>query len=319
MRALLLSLLALALWPAGSIATACDSSSCSLLTRGENSLLPKKQFRLDLTFGYTDQGALLRGSQEVDAVFRPRVFLERQQIYPSFHRDIDGYDRVVQMDLTYGLGARFNLTASLPLALWHAHEVAHGAFRQEYGTTGVGDALVGLRAAFGPRGLVSGLSLKVPTGRYRIGGEFGGGIQDPTLQPGTGAVDFVGSLQYSWRADSLRLTWAVAGSYQATTTNSLDYRFGNQTVVTAGAARPLTSRLSASLQAKLFHQARNQYLGQGVPSTGSTVVYVTPGLRLSAPGKVSLYAFVLLSPYRYVNEAQLGSRVGILAGLSKVF
>src|SRR5260370_21094593 len=156
MGAVLRRLLALALWPAGSIATACDSSSCSLLTRGENSLLPKKQFRLDLTFGYTDQGALLRGSQEVDAVFRPRVFLERQQIYPSFHRDIDGYDRVVQMDLTYGLGARFNLTASLPLALWHAHERAHGAFQQEYGTTRVADTLALPRAAFAPRGLLPG-------------------------------------------------------------------------------------------------------------------------------------------------------------------
>ena len=319
-KPLLLTLLALAPWPGGSLATACDSSSCSLLTRGENSLLPRKQFRLDLTFGYTDQGALLRGSQEVDAVFRPRVFLERQQIYPSIHRDIDGYDRVGQMDLTYGLGTRFNVIASLPLALWHAHEVAHGDFQQQYGTTGVGDALLGLRAAFGPRGLVSGLSVKLPTGRYRIGGEFGdGGIQDPALQPGTGAMDFVGSLQYSWRADSLRLTWAVAGSFQATTTNPLDYRFGNQAIVTAGASRPLTDRLSASLQAKLFHQDRNQYLGQGVPSTGSTVVYITPGLRLSAPGRVSLYAFVLLSPYRYVNEAQLGPRVGVLAGLSKVF
>jgi len=126
---LLVTLLVLPPLAAGPLATACDSSSCSLLTRGENSLIPRKQLRLDLTFGYTDQGALLRGSQEVDAVVRPRVFLERQQIYPSFHRDIDGYDRVVQMDLTYGLGARFNLTASLPLALWHAHEVAHGDFR----------------------------------------------------------------------------------------------------------------------------------------------------------------------------------------------
>ena len=319
MRTLLLALFILGLLDTGPLATACDSSSCSLLTRGENSLISKNRVRLDLTLGYTDQGALLRGSQGVDAVFRPRVFLERQQVYPSFHRDIDGYDRAVQMDMTYGLGARFNLTASLPLALWHAHEVAHGDFQQQYGTTGLGDALLGLRAAFGPRGLVGGLSLKLPTGRYRIGGEFGGGIQDPTLQPGTGAVDFVGSLQYSWRADSLRLTWAVAGSYQATTTNPLDYRFGNQAIVTAGAARPLTSRLSASLQAKLFHQDRNQYLGQGVPSTGSTVVYVTPGLRLSAPGRVSLYAFVLLNPYRYVNEAQLAPRVGVLAGLSKLF
>ena len=316
----LVAILALALLSAGRPAPACDSSSCSLLTRGENSLIPRKRFRLDLTFGYTDQGALLRGSQGVDAVFRPRVFIERQQIYPSFHRDIDGYDRVVQMDATYGLGTRFNLVASLPLALWHAHDVAHGEFQQQYGTRGVGDALLGVRAAFGPRGLVGGLSVKLPTGRYKIGGEFGdGGIQDPTLQPGTGALDLVGSLQYSWRADSLGLTWAVAGSYQRTTTNPLEYRFGNQAIVTLGASRSLTTRLSASLQAKLFHQDRNRYLGEGVPSTGSTVAYVTPGLRLSAPGRVSLYAFLLLNPYRYVNEAQLAPRVGVLAGLSKMF
>lgn len=223
------------------------------------------------------------------------------------------------MDVTYGLGARLNVTTSLPLALWHAHYVAHGNVAQEYGTTGLGDALVGLRGALGPRGLVGGASIKLPTGRYRIGGEFGGGIQDPTLQPGTGSVDFVGSLQFSWRSDFLRLRWSVSGSYQLTATNPLEYRFGNQTILAASVARPLSTWVSASLQAKLFHQDRNQFLGVGVPSTGSTTVYVTPGVRVNGPGNVSVYAFVLLTPYSYVNEAQLAPRFGVLAGLSKVF
>lgn len=290
-----------------------------MLTRGENSLVPRKGLRLDLSFGYADQGRLQQGSREVDAVFRPRIFLERQTIFPAFHRDLDGYDRVLQLDVTYGLSTRLNLTTSLPLALWHAHDVAHGNVAQEYGTTGLGDALVGFRGAFGPRGLVGGASIKLPTGRYRIGGEFGGGIQDPTLQPGTGSVDFVGSGQYSWRSDFLRLRCSVSGSYQLTTTNDLEYRFGNQTIVAAGVARPLSTQLSASLQVKLFHQDRNQFLGEGVPSTGSTTVYVTPGLRVNGPRNVSIYAFVLLTPYSYVNEAQLAPRVGVLAGLSKVF
>ncbi len=302
----------------GPAAEACDSATCSLLTRGASGLLPKKRFRLDFSFGYSDQSVLLRGGQEVDEVYRPRVFLERGTVIPGFHRDVDGYDRVVQADGAYGLSTRVNLVASVPIPVWHSHEVAHGSVAQEYGTVGIGDTLVGARWSLRPRALVAGFSVKLPTGRHDIGGEYRGGIQDPTLQPGTGATDFVGSLQYSW-AVPWRMGAAVAASYQATTTNDFDYRFGNQLVVTAGVSRPISERLSASLQGKLYHQDRNQYRGVGVPSTGSTMVYVTPGLRFSAPGRVSLYAFLLLVPYRHVNEAQLGPRAAVLTGLSKVF
>jgi Putative MetA-pathway of phenol degradation len=313
----LLAGLALTFLGASSPVTACDSTSCSLLTRGENVLVPKRKFRLDLSFGYTDESVLLRGSQEVATVLR--LLLEAKRILPDFHSDIDGFDRSVQMDVTYGLGSRVNLSASVPLALWRTHEVAHGGFQGEYGTEGIGDTLFGLRWSMRPRRLVAGLALKVPTGDHKVGGEFGGGIQDPALQPGTGAFDVVGSLQYGWRSEALGLNASVAGSYQLTTTNDLEYRFGNQAIVTAGVARPLVSRFSASLQAKVYHQARNRYLGQGVPSTGGTFVYINPGVRFTAPRSLSLYAFVLLVPYRHVNEAQLGPRVGILTGLSKLF
>ena len=318
-RPFLVALLFLVGWSAGAAATACDSASCSLLTRGANGLLPAKKFRLDVSFGYADQAVLMHGSQEVDAVYRPRVFLERQLVIPGFHRDLAGYDRVLQADLTYGLSSRVNVVASVPLAIWHAHDVAHGAVAQEFGTVGLGDSLLGVRLSLRPRRLVGGFSVKVPTGRHDIGGEFGGGIQDPTLQPGTGAFDFVGMLMYSWRADRLGLDFAVAASYQATTTNSLDYRFGSQAITTVGVAHSVTSRLTVSLQGKLFHQDRSQYLGQGVPSTGGTFVYLTPGLRLRAQRGFSMYAFLLLVPYRYVNEAQLAPRAAILTGVSKLF
>jgi hypothetical protein len=301
------------------LATACDSTSCTLLTRGENILLRKGQFRLDVSFGYTDQSLLLRGSQEVETVLRPRILLEAKRIVPDFHRDIDGYDRFVQADATYGLGSRLNLSATVPLALRQAHEVAHGGFQAEYGTEGIGDALVGVRWSMRPRRLVAGFAVKLPTGDHEVGGEFGGGIQDPTLQPGTGAFDFVGSLQYAFRIEALGLNATAAGSYQLTTTNHLDYRFGNQAIGTVGVARPLTGSLAASLQLKLYHQGRSLYLGQGVPSTGGTFVYLSPGLRFTAPRSFSLYAFVLLAPYRNVNESQLGPRIGVLTGVSKVF
>jgi hypothetical protein len=312
----LLAGLATAVAASAPLATACDST---LLTRGENVLLPKKKFRLDLSFGYTDESALLHGSREVDTVLRPLVAFAAKRILPDFHSDIDGFDRSVQMDVTYGLGSRVNLSASVPLALWQSHDVAHGGFRGEYGTEGIGDTLVGLRFSLRPRRLVAGLALKLPTGDHKVGGEFGGGIQDPSLQPGTGAFDVVGSVQYSWRIEALGLNASAAGSYQLTSTNDLEYRFGNQAIATLGVARPLTSRFSASLQAKVFHQGRNEYLGLGVPSTGGTYVYVNPGLRFAGPRSFSLFAIVLLSPYRYVNESQLGPRVGVLTGMSKVF
>ena len=304
---------------AGTAVFACDSSSCSLLTRGDNGLVGKKRLRLDLSFGYTNQSRPLDGSENTDLVLRPRVFLEQQLVFPDFHQDRSGYDSVLQFDATYGLGKRVNLLTSFPLMTRHAHDVVHQDLQQAFGTTGIGDTLVGARAAVGPRGLVAGASLKIPTGSYEVDGEFGGGIQDPTLQPGTGAFDFVGVLLYTGPGRPLGLTWSLSGSYQATTTNRLEYRFGNQAIFAAGMARAVNSKVSLSFQAKYFHQDRNDFLGQGVPSTGSEVFYLTPGCRVSPSRTVSLYGFVLFVPYEKVNERQLGPRLAVLTGLSKTF
>lgn len=307
-------------WGGGGAALfACDSSSCSLLTRGDNGLVGKKRLRLDLSYGYTDQSAPLDGSEKADLVLRPRVFLEQQRIFPDFHRDLSGYDSVVQFDATYGLGKRINLLTSFPLMTRHQHDVVHQDLQEAFGTTGVGDTLVGARVAAGPRGMVLGASMKIPTGSHEVGGEFGGGIQDPTLQPGTGAFDVVGVVLYTGPGRPLGLTWSLSGSYQATTTNSLEYRFGNQAILTAGVARSVNATLSLSFQAKYFHQDRNEFLGQGVPSTGSEVFYLTPGLRVNASRTVSFYGFLLLVPYQRVNEQQLGPRLAVITGLSKTF
>lgn len=281
--------------------------------------MPPRKLRLDLSFGYGSQDRLLRGSHDTASVLRPRVFLENGAILPDFHRDLRGYDRTLQLDLSYGLSARWNLVASAPLLVWHGHDVAHGPVAQAYGTRGFGDLLLGFRTSPGPRGLVCGASVKLPSGAYRVGGEFGGGIQDPTLQPGTGAPAFVALLQQSGATGLLDLRFAAAATYQANATSSLGYRFGDQAIAVAGLSRKLAGRLSASLQAKLVRQGRNRFHGVGVPATGSTTVYVTPGLRLEAPGGMALYGYVGFVPYAHVNEAQLGPDVAVVAGVSRLF
>ena len=101
--------------------------------------------------------------------------------------------------------------------------------------------------------------------------------------------------------------------------SDLDYRFGNAAILTLNLSRPVAGRLSASLQGKLFHQTRSLYLTHDVPSTGMTFFYLTPALHVDVRGGVSLYGYLQLPAYRYVNDMQLAPRAAVLTGLSKTF
>jgi hypothetical protein len=299
-------------------AAACDSSSCALVTRGQGGVLAKKAFRIDVSYRYTDDAVLLEGRSPVAQVYRPKVALETGRIWPAFHRELGGHDSFLQLDLAYGLASRTTLLASVPVLAARSYGVAHVGIQQEYGTRGFGDVLFGVRQAiFG--GLVGGLSLKLPSARHRIGGDFDGTILDPTLQPGSGSWDFVGSLQYAGHVVPWLVDWSLSGSYQVNTGNDLGYRFGDLTVVAASASRTLKGPLAASLQLKFVHEGRHTFLDEGVPSTGSRIGYLTPGLRLRLPDQASLYGLLQLVPYRYVNETQLAPRAAFLVGVSKTF
>jgi hypothetical protein len=139
------------------------------------------------------------------------------------------------------------------------------------------------------------------------------------LQPGTGSRDVVGSLQLGFDAVRGRLSATALASYQANSTNSGRYRFGNETIAALGLSAPLPGRLQASLQVKHFDKARSRFHGAPVPSTGMRITYLTPGLRWAATPSVSSYAFFQAPVTRYVNETQLAPRHGFLLGVSKSF
>jgi hypothetical protein len=160
--------------------------------------------------------------------------------------------------------------------------------------------------------------VKAPTGNYRLIATYDRSINEPTLQPGTGSVDFVAAADLS-RRQVLGLDWTVSASYQANTTNDLDYRFGNDAIASLAVSRALVGRLSGSFQVKGWHKGRSSFLGDPVPSTGGTLVYLTPGVRVAAPASMTAYAFVQVPAYRFVNEEQLTPRVALLIGWSKTF
>jgi hypothetical protein len=292
------------------------------VTRGAGGPLAKGSLRLDLSFRYTDQTRPYVGGDPTDAVLRPKVDFEHGLLLSGYHREVGGRERFLQCDLAYGLTSRMSALFSVPLQIQRSYDIAHGGTFQRTTTThGSGDILLGLQYGVlgGTAGqLVARAGVKAPTGNFRLISTYDRGINEPTLQPGSGSVDFVAAADYS-RRRVLGLDWTVSASYQANTTNELDYRFGNDAIASVGVSRALAGRLSGSFQVKGWRKGRSAFLGAPVPSTGGTLLYLTPGLRFAAPAAVTAYAFAQVPAYRFVNEGQLTPRVAFLIGWSKAF
>jgi hypothetical protein len=264
----------------------------------------------------------MAGGDPTATVLRPKVDFEHGLILAGYHREAGGRERFLQCDLAYGVTSRATAILSIPVLTQRSYDISHGgSFEQSTRTRGFGDLLLGVQLGVLARPthtLTARAAVKAPTGNYKLISAFDHTINEPTLQPGTGSVDFVGAADFS-RLGLLGLSWTVSGSYQVNTTNDLDYRFGNDAIASIGVSRGVVGRLSGSFQVKYWHKGRSAFLGGPVPATGGTLVYLTPGLRLAAPAEMSAYAFVQVPAYRFVNEAQLTPRVALLLGWSKTF
>jgi hypothetical protein len=253
------------------------------------------------------------------------VDFENQRMRPGYHDDLGGSDSFAQLDAGYGLTSRLSLLLSVSLFSERAYDIGHvPVLSESFTTRGNGDLLLGARygARAGPGSLVAGLGVELPTGRHDLEsppGRVERGILDPMLQPGSGSWDLVASAQYALPWPEAGLDWTLAGSYQANGENDLGYAYGDIAIASATASRALGSRLRASLQLKGVIEDRGRYLDSAVPSTGSRLAYLTPGLSFAAFRNASLYVFVPLPVYRYVNEAQLAPQPGFVVGVSHSF
>ena len=306
--------------------SACDSTGCLLVTRSAGGLVPRKSFRLDLSYRATDDSQLMSGSDTAARVTRPKVDFEHGLVRPGFHQDLGGSSRFLQVDVGYGLTGRTTLLASAPVVTHRSYDVGHPpVLTENYETWSLGDTLVGVRhavVATAGTSLVLGAGVEMPTGEYRLVSPealFDIGVLDPMLQPGSGSWDVLLNAQSSRRLGAGGLDLTGAFSYQANTTNDLSYSYGDDAIASLSLARPIAPRLRASLQLKWAHCGRSEYQEEGVESTGGTIVYAIPGLVATLPARLSLYFFLPVPVYRYVNETQVAPRLSLVLGMARVF
>jgi len=304
----------------------CGSTACFLTTRTQDGALTRGTFRFDLSYRYVDQSRKRFEGSSTDEVLTPGVNFAEGVIEPDHHREIRTGFHVLQADASYGLTSRLSLLASVPLvsAKHHEHVVIEDGeehFTDGDGTTGFGDLQIGARYAFLPARsdlvLVTGW-LKLPTGAHdKL--DTSGEITEPSLQPGTGSTDLTGGLQYSHQLGTPGSEVFLAAGYRHNGTSDLDYHLGDETQAGIGYGRRFGMRWTGNLQLNLRHGARDRYSSDGVPSTGSTLLNISPGLRWQMTSLLDAYVFLPLPLLQHVNEAQLAPKIGVVAGFSRRF
>lgn len=305
----------------------CGSANCFLVTGTQEGIGNRGQLIVDLSYRYIVQDRKLSGTRKVGEVLTPRVDFENGLLEPDHHREIRTQNTLVEIDMAYGLTDRLTLEWQLPVINDRDHEhfgdvgTAEEHFSRGDGSSGFGDIRVGLRYALSVKArqiLVGGLAVKAPTGQYRLR-DSEGEINEPTIQPGTGSTDFIGSLAWSRQVVPQKGECFFAGSYRWNGENGLDYRFGDETQASAGFRYRTEHQVTWSIQVNGRRADRDEFLGGGVPSTGSTLVNLTPGLRLETKTGTSIYGFVQVPIYQKVNEVNLAPGSGIMIGVSHSF
>jgi Putative MetA-pathway of phenol degradation len=311
----------------GPALASCGSANCFLVTGTQEGVNSPGEVTLDLSFRYIPQDRKLNGSRSTDDVLVPKVNFETGEIEPDHHREISTLNLLAEADLTIGLTKRVGLALGIPFFLDREHEHFDEAgtptehFVGDDGSTGFGDVRLSARyaALVGTKDLlVMGGGLKLPTGAYRLR-DSEGGINEPSIQPGSGATDLLATLFYSHQWVPHRWEGFFSGAYQRRGENNLEYQFGNQSLLNAGVRFSPTSRSVLSLQLNGQAAPHDAYRGRLVPSTGSRQVSLTPGVTLFSSSGVGLSAHLVVPVYQKVNETQLAARPGLVLGLSATF
>jgi hypothetical protein len=158
---------------------------------------------------------------------------------------------------------------------------------------------------------------KLPTGSHTVR-NHDGTLAERSLQPGTGTTDLV-------LGTALRrmLSGNDALNLQATWTHPLDsrdnYKPGARVELGAGWSHAIDARFSTVLQANFVRKARDRGDQAEPDNSGSTTLWLSPGLSAAVGARALVYGLVQLPLYQRVNGIQLVARTSWAAGYARSF
>jgi len=308
---------------------ACGSANCSFIRGSQSGITGKGRFVFDISHSYILQDDKQKGAGNTDEVLVPKVNFEGRELEADHHRELRTVNQLTQLDVSYGITEKFTATLNLPFRndRYHEHDdevtpgTPAGVFNNVDGTTGMGDITLILKYALLQtikHQFIMGAGVKFASGEYKLR-DNEGGINEPTLMPGTGSYDAILSGLYIFSLIPNRVNLFASASHRFTTTNPLDYLFGETTLLDAGMVYELSDSVSLSAQINARIKGRDTYIGLPVPSTGGEFVNLTPGVILAASENLSLYTHVQIPVYQRVNEVNLVPNYGFLFGASYGF
>ena len=285
-------------------------------------MLGKDKFVMDLSYRYVLSENPHRGSNSTNQALVPKVNFETRSLELEEHKELRTVNKLAQFDISYGVTEKFTLSLNMPFFKdrFHEHEDG-GVFNNVDGTSGFGDITLVAKYAFWQTTkhiFVGGIGIKFATGDYKLR-DSDGGINEPTLMPGTGSYDAILSGIYNYSAIPNKLNIFTSVSHRFTTENDLDYLFGDTTLIDVGAAYLLTKTVSISGQVNTRISGRDKFIDLDVPSTGGEFIFFTPGVRLAVSDDVSVYSHVQLPIYQRVNDENLVEDYGLMLGVSYGF
>jgi len=197
--------------------------------------------------------------------------------------------------------------------------------------SGIGDIrIIGTYTGFSAgktAGIIAGL--KLPTGNTNANFNDGVTPLDRSLQIGTGSTDVIlggfltGTIEeYGWFAQG-----TVQHAVATKTINGADYRPGDAYSLNTGIRyAKFGARFTPMLQLNYIHRQPDTGTAAtpadaltGGPGSGGTLVYLAPGALTRVGGGTSIYGFIQLPIYQYVNSLQLSPRYTLTLGVQQSF
>ncbi len=229
----------------------------------------------------------------------------------------------ISLQADYGLTDKLSLLLLVPYA-WMSEGVTQGNATEEVQKSSLGDiSLMGNYIIYNKSRFNASLGggIKFPTGKTDQRDQF---ILPPTLQVGTGSVDFIffadTRTTFNFRKS---LTLQQTFSYKLNTTGSQfasheNYTFGNEfQSFTSLSDQILIGRMlhTPSLLMRMRIADNNQIEDLTDINSGGLWLYLVPGWSLELSRRVSAGVFMELPVYRNLNGFQLTTTSRVIASV----